>query len=414
MPDSGEEFVNRLAGFTAALRHAGVRVGIGQGLTFASTFARIDATNRRQFYCAGRTTLVSRYEDLVIFDEVFEEFWRPSAQVGVSPEGRRSTPRTINTRPSPFFVAFMRAQLGRHSDVESDISSDPEIASWNEALHRRDFATFTEAELVEVSRVLGLIQWDALMRRTRRQRPARRGPRIDLRRALRLAARNGGAVSRLPRLERKTKPRPVVLLADISGSMQLYSRVVLQFFHGFRQALKQSEAFVFGTRLTRITEDLVVRDVDRAVAGVSRRVPDFSGGTRIADALGAFNAQWSRRTLKRGAVVIVISDGWEQGSSAALAREMRRLHRHCFRLIWLNPRLGAKQFEPVTGGMAAALPYIDDFLPINNLESLGDLAAHLGGLHHRPGIKPTSSSSHRRESASSFTSHPAWRPVDEN
>jgi len=187
----------------------------------------------------------------------------------------------------------------------------------------------------------------------------------------------------LPRRERKEKTRPLVLIADISGSMELYSRIVLQFFHGLSQQLRGTEAFVFGTRLTRITGAFQLRNLDAALDVVSAAVVDFAGGTRIAESLHCFRRAWGPRLLRRGAVVIVISDGCETGDVDHLKREVQALQRSCYRLVWLNPRLGQRQYQPKVRGMAAVLPYLDDFLPIHNFESLRQLRDHLARLPKR-------------------------------
>ena len=206
---------------------------------------------------------------------------------------------------------------------------------------------------------------------------------LHLRRILRDAAKHDGTPLKLRRLRPKIKQRPIVLLADISGSMDKYSRLLLHFFYAAVQGLEEVECFVFGTRLTRITQHLRVRNVEIAVEQAAREILDWAGGTRIGDSLAAFNRQWSRRVLRRGAVVIVASDGWERGDAGRLRREMRYLNHRCHRLIWLNPHLGHPEYQPLVEGMAAALPYVDDFLPVHNLRSLRDFAAALESLPAR-------------------------------
>jgi uncharacterized protein len=184
----------------------------------------------------------------------------------------------------------------------------------------------------------------------------------------------------LSRRRPRVKPRPLVILCDISGSMSLYSRLLLHFVHTVSNGLANVETFLFGTRLTRITRQLARRDVDDALTHVARSVQDWSGGTRIGDSLRAFNRQWSRRVLGRGAVVLIISDGWDRGDVKVLTEEMARLYRNSHRLIWLNPLLGHEDYRPVTAGMRAALPYIDAFLPANNLDSLFALGRALEAI----------------------------------
>jgi uncharacterized protein with von Willebrand factor type A (vWA) domain len=224
--------------------------------------------------------------------------------------------------------------------------------------------------------------WKVSERRTRRKRPGK-GHLIDLRRTLRRSLRSEGEIFRWSYLEPKRKPRPLVVLADISGSMERYTRLLLHFIYGMKAALNQPvEAFVFSTRLTRITRPLQSRDLDIALKNVGELVNDWAGGTRIGESLKTFNFDWGRRVLGRGAIVLIISDGWDRGDGQVLSREMARLKRNCHRLIWLNPLLGTPDYEPLTRGIQAALPHIHDFLPVHNLASLEDLANRLADLNH--------------------------------
>ncbi len=242
--------------------------------------------------------------------------------------------------------------------------------SHEELLRRKDFEEFTYDELQEAQALMARLRWRLGLRVTRRLRSARHGHALDLRRTLRESLRSGGEPITLRRREFRRKPRPLVIICDISGSMSLYSRLLLHFVHTVSNGLSNVETFVFGTRLTRITRQLARRDVDEALALVTKSVQDWSGGTRIGESLRTFNRRWSRRVLGRGAAVLIISDGWDRGDVRILGEEMARLQRNCHRLIWLNPLLGLEDYRPVTAGMRAALPYIDSFLPANNLDSL--------------------------------------------
>jgi uncharacterized protein len=222
--------------------------------------------------------------------------------------------------------------------------------------------------------------WRLEPRTTRRKRPTQRGRQIDMRRVLRRNLRYGGEPLEMAWREPRTRPRPLVVLCDISGSMERYSRILLQFVHTITNGLRDVEAFVFGTRLTRISRQLRERDIDDAIEAVSTHVNDWSGGTRIGDAIKDFNYHWARRVLGRGAVVLLISDGWDRGDPQMLSREMGRLQHSCYRLIWLNPLLGSPGYQPLTQGMQAALPHVDDFLPVHNLESLEQLGEKLSSL----------------------------------
>jgi uncharacterized protein with von Willebrand factor type A (vWA) domain len=241
----------------------------------------------------------------------------------------------------------------------------------------------TEAELEQVKRLIQQLRWQISQRETRRRRQERRGDMLHMRAILRDAARHNGAVTRLAWQRRKRKQRPLVIIADISGSMEKYARLLLQFLYSVARSLRRVECFVFGTRLTRITAQLSVRNIDQALDQAAREVVDWAGGTRIGASLQRFNRHWGRRVLGRGAVVLLISDGWEQGDPALLAAEVRRLQRRCHRLIWLNPLLGRETYQPRVGGMQAALAYVDDFLPIHNFQSLEALAQRLGALNER-------------------------------
>jgi uncharacterized protein with von Willebrand factor type A (vWA) domain len=259
--------------------------------------------------------------------------------------------------------------------------------SAREALRAKDFAAMSDAELDEARALLKQMRWDPGRRRTRRWTPARRGD-PDLRRAIRDTLRSGGEILAIPRRGRKEKPRTLVLLCDVSGSMERYSRMLLSFVYALARTHDRVEAFLFATRLTRITPLLSGRGLDRVVSDVAREVPDWAGGTRIGETLDTFNRRWARRVLGRGAVVLLISDGWDRGDPALLATTMARLRRSCHRVIWLNPRLGSPSYQPLTRGMQAALPYVDDHLPVHDLASLASLADRLTALPPRRGQSP--------------------------
>jgi uncharacterized protein with von Willebrand factor type A (vWA) domain len=252
--------------------------------------------------------------------------------------------------------------------------------SAQEVLRHKDFAEMTAEELEAVQAFVRQAAAGTDAYRTRRRRPGPR-PLVDVRRTLRRSQRHGGEILTWARLERKLEPRPLCVLADISGSMERYTRVLLLFMYGLAEReASPVEAFVFGTRLTRITRHLRGRDAERALREVSHAVSDWSGGTRIGESLHAFNFDWGRRVLGRRPLVLVVSDGWERGEPSLLAEEAARLRRSCHRLVWLNPLLGAPDYEPLALGMKAALPHVDDFLPVHNLASLEDLGRRLAML----------------------------------
>jgi uncharacterized protein with von Willebrand factor type A (vWA) domain len=255
------------------------------------------------------------------------------------------------------------------------------LRTWSDlgVLADKDFAAFTADEIAEAAAALSRLVWNPGQRRTRRWVRGR-GSRIDLRRAIGESLRTGGEIVKLGRRTRRVRPRPLVLLCDVSGSMERYSRVLLHFAHAVTSRYQRVEAFLFSTQLTRITRQLRLPRPDDALASVSRSVPDWSGGTRIGGAVKEFHQRWGRRVLNRGAVVLLISDGWDRGDPAELARQIARLQRSCHRLVWLNPLIGTADYAPLTRGLQAALPFVDDFLPARTLTNLADLAIHLNAL----------------------------------
>ncbi len=223
--------------------------------------------------------------------------------------------------------------------------------------------------------------WRIAERRTRRQRRDRRGDYLEMRAVMRRNLRYGGELPDLAWKDVKTKPRPLVVLCDISGSMERYSRMLLHFIHTLSNGMEHVEAFLFSARLTRVTRQIRRKDVDEAFRAVGTVVPDWGGGTRIGEALKTFDYRWGRRVLRGGAIVLIISDGWDRGDIDLLGREMARLQRSCFRLIWLNPLLASPQYEPLARGLKAALPYVDDFMPMHNLASLDALGCALSQIN---------------------------------
>ncbi len=275
--------------------------------------------------------------------------------------------------PKPLPVTSDRHNQDNETPSTDELEPVLEVTrtySSKELLRQKDFSQLNEEELGEINRLIARLIWQLGERRTRRYRPGR-GSQIDMRRTLRQNLRYGGEPLAWSYRRLSYKPRPLVTIADISGSMERYTRILLHFTYSLTRGLQQAvEAFVFSTRLTRITRNLVNNDIERAMDEVSQSVPDWSGGTRIGEALMRFNIKWARRVLGRGAVVLLISDGWDRGDPQVLAREIARLQRSCFRLIWLNPLLGSPDYEPLTRGIQAALPHIDDILPVHNLASI--------------------------------------------
>ncbi len=363
------------------LRLAGLPVSLEQTLSFARALEWLDLSRRHQVFYTARALLVTRHESLRLFETIFNSFWRLVKDGSTAtPRKTPRAPRHDSARQRPFDVVSYMAYKARRFNTEIEVADRAGTASAEEVLQHKSFSEMTPEELARVRRLIHELRWRASERRTRRYVSGARGEVVDLRRALRQVARTGCVPPRPAWRGRKIKQRPIVLLADISGSMVATSRLILQMFFGITQSLRQVECFTFGTRLSRITSQLKIRNIDHALQEASQEVLDWSGGTRIGDSLGAFNRQWSRRVLRRGAVVLIVSDGWERGDVKRLAAEMRYLKHRCHRLIWLNPLAGQAAYRPRVSGMAAALPYVDDFLPIHNLDSLEQLAEHLRSL----------------------------------
>ena len=393
----GALLLARIIDFTRMLWEMGLDIGPGRVVEVVEGLPLVNLGSRSEFYHYLRANLVSRHEQEATFDAAFAWFWRradqplttPPPELEAAPRRRRTAAALPpnrqreedqrNARQAPQPGAQMRHPASRLRDARRKAREDNKqeeteeqrgVFSAEEALRRKDFEEFTWEEMREARELMAKMRWRLSMRQTRRLRPAKRGASLDLRRTFRRSLRSGGEPLSLARRERRRKPRPLVILCDISGSMSLYSRLLLHFIHTVSNGREHVETFVFATRLTRITRQLARRDVDAAVQEVTKTVQDWSGGTRIGDSLRAFNYRWARRTLGHGAVVLIISDGWDRGDTKLLAQEMARLQRNCHRLIWLNPLLGQQDYRPVTAGMRAALPSIDDFLPAHTLDSL--------------------------------------------
>jgi len=373
---AGGNFLQNLLLFARLLRGLSIPVTPTQILDLVEALTQIDLRERAQARDAARAVLVNRREHLELFDEAFDLFWRAREKQELA---RFNLGELLQQTPQGE-IQYRLVQANRErKDDRQYLEQEPHIEkiytySSAEALRSRDFATMTEYELQQVKEFMQQLHWSPAERRTRRRVPAANGDLVDLRRSMRQNIRYGGEPLVIARRRRKTERRPIIALADISGSMDRYSRVLLQFLFSITHALDRVEAFVFSTRLTRITRHLRRRDIDLALERTADAVEDWAGGTRIGEAVRAFNFDWARRVCGQGAIVLVISDGWDRGDPQMLAREMDRLHRSCHKLIWLNPLLGSPSYEPLTRGIQAALPHTDDFLPVHNLISLEQLA----------------------------------------
>jgi uncharacterized protein with von Willebrand factor type A (vWA) domain len=362
--------------FGRLLRRSGIDVHVGRMIDVTDALQHVDLRSRDEVYHTCRALLVHRHDQLAVFDRAFDMFWRVHAGQSTSVSGAARSGDS-NRGPS-------QAEWPSPGEVDPPVegaSSPALIQTWSDAgvIADKDFGEFTADEVVRARLALDRLVWSPGERRTRRWIPGR-GSRVDLRRALAGSLRTGGDVIALPRRTRRVRPRPIVLLCDVSGSMERYSRMLLHFAHALTRRQRRVEAFLFSTELTRITMQLRARRIGEAVTAVAKAVPDWSGGTRIGAAIRQFHQQWTRRALRGGPVVLLISDGWDRGDPDVLREQIARLQRSCHRLIWLNPLIGTIGYEPLTRGLQAALPFVDDFLPARTLTNLADLALHLNAL----------------------------------
>jgi uncharacterized protein len=396
--ERGERLVYRLTEFGRLLWEVGIPVGPRQMLDLVETLNYIDINSKADFYYTLKCSLLAKHEQEPLFNQMFQYYWeirdnpnkkdqskgtarREERQMRLPPSERKRLAEHLNANDQRKETrSEMRPTERRHSRdareiEEEDDDGTPQGTAYSaiEQLRKKDFEDYSWEEVQEAKRLMAEMRWNLGMRPTRRKSPAKKGAYPDMRRIVRRNMKYGAELIELTWRKTKRKPRPLVIICDISGSMSLYSRLLLHFIHTISNGLLNVEAFVFGTRLTRITRQLTRRDVDDAVRDVSKSVQDWSGGTRIGDALHNFNQRWAKRVLGRGAVVLIISDGWDRGESGTLQIEIDRLQHSCHRLIWLNPLLGSPDYRPLTIGMKTALPFIDNFLPAHNLDSLIDL-----------------------------------------
>lgn len=370
----------RVAHLTASLRAGGVRLGVGELLAGHRALAAVDPSSRRDAYHALRAALCSCRGDLLVFDAAFDECFGP-------PDGDRSGRRAAEL-PAEARLVLPRVSVPRPAGAHEEPmlpEAAPAAASEEELLRDKDFARLTEAERALARRELAHLALRGPRRPSRRLRPVRRrgvqpsgSVRPDLRRTLRASMRYGGEPLERHWRAASERPRPLVLVCDVSGSMAPYARMLLAYLHANVAAHRRVEAFVFGTSLTRVTRELSERDPDRALARAIAAAGDWSGGTRIGECLAQLNRAHGRRA-GRGSVVVVLSDGWDRGEPRQLGAEAARLGRCARTLIWLNPLKASPRYEPLTRGMVAALPHVDHFLAGNSLGALAELADLLEG-----------------------------------
>jgi len=384
-PGQGQLLHNLLV-FGRLLRRLGLDINPGRMIDLTQALDLIEIGRKEDFYHTTRSLLVHKHEDIPLFDQAFDLFWRRPVEDWWDFKLDaliRNTPKGPQTIPPPLKAPEKKNQAADRPEIGSEVQVIIELTQTyaaRERLRKKDFSDLTLEEIESVKDMMRQLTLQLGERRTRRSRFGN-GTSVDMRRTLRKSFSTGGEVLTWSKRTVRRKPRPLVVVADISGSMERYTRLLLHFIYGLAQSLDQPvEAFVFGTRLTRITRQLHKRSIEMALKEVSQVVQDWSGGTRTGESLKDFNYLWGRRVLGRGAVVLIISDGWDRGDMDLLRREMARLQRSCQRLVWLNPLLGSPAYQPLTRGMQTALPFTDDFLPVHNLASLEDLANHLAQL----------------------------------
>jgi uncharacterized protein with von Willebrand factor type A (vWA) domain len=357
--------------FARVVRNAGLNVTVGNVTEFVEALEAVGVERRASVYWAGRATLVRRPEDRVTYDRAFDAFWGSG----------------LDTSAPPAHVVHIDVALDDLGDVGggdgATPSTRPTIAvrySPHEVLRHKNFADYSAAEFAEARRLMADMRVAGALRRSHRYRSSGRSAgRPDVRRTVRHALAHGGEPVRRAFLEPATRPRRVVLLCDVSGSMEPYARALLRFLHAAVVGRTRVEAFALATRLTRLTRPLSSRDPDAALSAAAGAVTDWAGGTRLGEGLRAFNDQWGVRGMARGAIVVVLSDGWDRGDPNALAEQMARLRRVAYRVVWVNPLKAAPGYAPLAQGMAAALPFVDEFVEGHSLASLATLARVVGG-----------------------------------
>lgn len=394
--------------FARFLRQAGCEIGTGEILSAVEAASFVGVHHRDDFREAMRSTLIINHKLIPLFDQLFEIYWRnPNRLENVSDilrklsESRLAQAELDSMKRADRQLRVNEIDSFKSSQENGDERDDDErtpydlfMYSREEILRAKNFESYSEEELSEAKELLKRYRWSFGEKRLRRLTPGHRRYRLNMRGTIRKNIFPTQDFVRLAWRQRKKKPRPLVVLLDVSGSMENYTRILLHFITVVAGINRRLEAFTFGTRLTRITHYLRQKDTDAAAELVSRAVEDWSGGTRIGEAVEQFNLLWARRVLGGGAVVLIISDGWDTGNLDTLSNEIDRLHRSVHRLIWLNPNLGYEGYEPLTQGIQVIAPHIDQFLPIHNLQSLIDLGRVLADLSRSRSMTPFQAPSH--------------------
>ena len=380
--------------FGRFLRQAGCQIGTGEIMSAIEASSKINLSNREDFRHALKTCFITNHKMIPLFDQLFNLYWRNPDKI----ERVSDILRKLNeSRLSKAGLSSMKdqvkelynKQLENFNEKESDEEKqfDVFLYSPQEILREKRFDAYTNEEYDEAKDFISRWMWKFGERKLRRLQKGRKPYRLDIRNTIRNNIFPTQDFIALNWKDRKTKQRPLVVLIDISGSMDHYTRILLHFIFTIHSINNHLEAFTFGTRLSRITHYLRQKDANDALEYVNESVQDWSGGTKIGETLETFNRMWARRVLNGGAVVLIISDGWDTGNIDLLSKEVDRLHRSCHRLIWLNPNLGYENFQPLSQGLLAIQPHVDEFLPIHNLNSLTDLLNYLSNLGKRNTFK---------------------------
>ena len=370
-----DAFVRHVVTFGRVLREVGLEVGPGRVADALRGLDAVDLTRQEDVYFALRQTLVSRHDELDLFDRAFRAWF---LRAPVLP------PVRATDRPAEQQKVGESLSEAGGGEQDEEIGDPLELgASGHELLREKDFAEMTPDEYWRVRRLIAAIAESRPLRDSRRRRADPRGDRLDMRRLIRQSLRTGGDPVDRPYRARKEVPRKLVVLCDVSGSMDAYARALVLFLHAAVGSGPGVEAFAFGTRLSRLTPELGTRDPESALEKCTEAVTDWGSGTRIGASLKEFNDLYGKRALSRGAIVVIVSDGWERQDPELVGSEMARLARAAYAVVWVNPLKGNPEYQPLAGGMRAALPYIDRFLSGHNLRSLEELAAVLAGIERR-------------------------------
>jgi uncharacterized protein len=381
-----DTFTHNMVHFTRLLRAQGLRGTPETTVALVEAAEAVGLSDRDDVYAAFRAVVIGRPDEIALFDQAFELFFG---------SGRRwvpTEPIELKIHPHPRMHIITPTSVAADTGgSEEEVELDEQLgASAVTRLSRRDFTDLTAEEYAEVQQLVARMVWQPADARSRRWKASRGGSRPDLRKTMRQLTGPTGEMMPLAMSASKPRRRPLLVLADVSGSMERYTEMLLYFLHAARGRLGKVEAFVFSTHLHRITRELRHRDPKVALGRIGDAVHDWSSGTLIGEALADFNRNWSRRIVRGGPVALIISDGWDRGDPDVLRREMAAFARTVHRVVWLNPLAGRAGFAPETRGMRAALPYVDDFLPVGTLGDLAAVVRLLEGVPKRRGVRPRS------------------------